>query len=524
MSTRNFVYYDNFNEGETGEHGDFLDGYRLFRGILIYRGTWHGTNVQRNIDGTISARPGLKKVALTGVPTGTVLGFGSTPVPGADGFFVIGTAVYGFDVLNGGAVFTYTGALAKTPTFPVAYCGVGTGVFITSQGDQTYFLDPVAKTCTAVTNSPGGTAICVYGDRLCVGNMGGVNANQVQYSNAYTPGNAPAQRYPFPAVANFFSVGDDFQVTGLFPQRTHLAISKQTGWWVQTGTLGVNDVQRHVLVADAPLWWTHADLQTSGRIFYVPLFRDEPAIFNGSVAAEEHHLRFANKTYVQPANGLTPAFAATRMVKPEDMFLTSTVANTAGANKAAVFHNGAWGFHTWGVNVAWAAYGNVNGTYLCDAGGVGVAPNVYIFPHELDRPVKSTDARANFGDASTTFLAASFTLPEWESRDGAEIVVRGVMVSFKKWNTGSLQNNHFDLTVTSLRQWNKPGNTVGQPSITKTFDEPPADTITDGQYHEKTYFFGDQSKGNGFRLDFANLRGVAIHKVQVIIDQLEARV
>lgn len=598
--TRQFVYADGFVEGEIGEQADYLLGWKLFRGILIYTGKFHGQNVQRNIDGTVSARPGLKKVAVTGLPTGAVLGYGTTQFPGRTGWVVVGNTLYGFDNDNGGAVFTY-GTFAQTPTVPVVGLQSGpTFLYLTSQGDGTYVADINAKTLTRMVNAPGGRVISLYNSRLVVANLGGTLTNRVTFSEPFAPGGTPQfawlggtttiapgsngatlpqttinvvdatqlttpnsttpvvtcrivtsagpQTVTYTGITGnqltgclggtgtmstggivdeqnltYFDCGDAWDVTFMTVQRTHLLIGKQTGWWVYQGEPGLNAVLRQALATTGPFSPLHGTSTQAGLAWYLPLFTDAPTEFNGSAVGQLRYLRFANRASV--TQELPPVFGAQALDQLGDVMFVSGAGNTGGTNLAAEFHNGAWAYHAFGVNVSGFIALGGQGLYLCDAGGVGVTANFYIYDVELDRPVKSSDTFANFGDNSTTANPTFIEIPEWESRDGSEVVVRSVLVGFKKWNTGSAQTNHIDCTVTALRQFRKAGDVHGgQSAAVRSWDETPSTTTMDGQYQEYNFDVGDQITGNGLRVRFDNLRGVAIQKIQVIIDIEPTRV
>lgn len=540
---RNFVYYDAFAKGETGLHGDYLDGYRLFRGILIYTGTWHGYNIQRNIDGSIGPRPGLFPYTLTGLPNGKTAGLSRSAFTAKTGIIVVGTGVYLFDTTNTASqAVVSAGTLGSAPTSPVAIVYSGNFAYLTNPGDKTYQIDLSAATTTAIPNTPGGSCISFYNQHLVIGNCtggtggGASNGNRLIFSDNYTPGNAAPNQYPFQAAPTFADIGDAWQITGLFNQRSHLAISKQNAWFVYQGEPAINAVVRQVNTNAGPLLQQNAFLLRDGLIVFVPLNTDMPVTFNGSAIQEMRHLRFANGVYVT-AGAIPASFGAIELNQPQDFLLLAGHDNTGGADKGVLYHNGAWSYHNFGVNTSGNLTKNAGVVIMADDGAVGAPPNVYAWPTDLDRPVKVGDSFGAIADGSA---AASGSVansnyvefPEWESRDGSEVVVRAVHVSFKKWNTGTTQTNHLECRVISTRQYNKPGTVQGpagfataqgQPSLWQPWDEAPSLTTTDGQYQHHVFKIGDQSTGNGFKLAFQNLRGVAIQKIQVILDIMPTR-
>ncbi len=533
---RNFTYLDNFAEGETGLHADYLYGWKLFRGILIYNGTFHGYNVMRYIDGSLGPRPGLRPLTITGLPTGVVWGFGKSAWPNKTGIVVInnaGTAqVYGIPLEGGGAA-TLLGSLASVPTVPVAMIPDGNQfVYLTSQGDKTYQIDLNANTTTAIANSPGGSLITIYNSRLVIGNMGGANINEIIFSDPYAPGVASPNQFTFQASPTFVLVGDALQVTALLAQRTHLSIAKQTGWFVYQGEPNLNASLRQITHSAGPFFPQEAMLLRNDLIYYVPLFTDMPAIFNGSTYQEPRQLRFANSVYTN--TGQPPAFGVCDSNQAPDVLVYAGKANTNGANMGWYLHNGAGSYHTFYVDLSGYCTHNNGNMNFCDGGGVGVTAKFYAWPSDLDRPVKVGDT---YGAITDGVVAASGSVanpnyvefPEWESRDGSEITVRAVHVSFRKWNTGTTQSNHMECAVVSTRQYNKPGApsgsvpAYGQSSGFQAWDESPTVAVADGQLSHHVFKFGNQTSGNGFKLILQNLRGVSIQKLQVILDIAETR-
>ena len=672
---RNFVYLDNFQAGETGDHGDWLAGYKLFRGILIYNGTWHGSNVIRYIDGTVGPRPGLRQITLGGfattltsansdaalpqstiyltsvegiaalgpividssdgdqtiyytgvdvaantitgctggtgdlttgnavsqqsIPEGQVLGYGLTQFPGRTAWCVIGTTVYGFDNENGGAVFAYQGSLAITPTAKVVGYQWGPQfVYITSQGDGTYELDVNNGILTRIPNAPGGSCITVYQDRLAIGDLGGVLTNQISFSEPYAPGGSPqlsfggehttiasgsdgntlpqstihvvnAAALNLPAGggqvtivdsngpelitctgisgdeltgcsggtgtlstgdyvdnsdAAFIQVGDAWDVRFMVTQRTHLLIGKDNGWFIFQGDINVNATLRVALQTWGPIDQDHAFATQTGLVWYIPLFHDCPTEFTGTAMSQLRYLHVDGDVYEESVFPAPPMYGASALGQVQDGIFVSSY-NASTPNFGVLLHNGAWSYLNFGVDISGYVAHASDRFYICDGGGDSVTPLFYVMLTDLDRAVKSTDNLARPGDANAEYLGNSLLLPEWESRDGSEVVIRAVLVQIKKWNTGSSQSNHLEMTVTSTAQeYNDGDSRGGESSITQEWDEAPSETEFDGQYQDLTFRVGDQGSGNGFRLEFANLRGVSIRKIQVILDQNDTRV
>ena len=422
----------------------------------------------RYIDGSVGPRPGLCPLTITGLTTGNVWGFSKSSWPNKTGIVVIehlGTAtVYGIPLEGGGAA-TSLGTLASVPTSPVAMVVDGNQfVYLTSQGDKTYQIDLNANTTTAIANSPGGSLITIYNSRLVVGNMGGANVNEIIFSDPYAPGIAAPNQFTFQASPTFVLVTDALPVTALIAQKTHLSIGKQNAWLVYQGEPGTTASLRQITHSAGPLYPQEAALLRNDLIYYVPLFTDLPAVFNGSTYSEPRHLRFANSKYTNA--GQPPAFGVIDSNQAPDVLVFAGAGNTGGTNLGWFLHNGAGSYHAFGVGVSgYVAHinGNIN---FCDGGGASATANFYAWPSDLDRPVKVGDSYGAIADGSTAASGSVansnyFVLPEWESRDASEVVIKEVHVSFKKWNTGTTQTNHMELAVLSTRQFNKAGSNSG---------------------------------------------------------------
>lgn len=551
-----FVYYDNFNEGEVGVHNDFLDGYKLFRGILIYQGTWRGENVQRNMDGTIGPRQALVPLgggnAITGLPNGYLQGFHYTGNPGKDLIVVVANRIFTINSFTGGPAqeFSYASTF-NAPASTVAFTQSADRYhYLTSPGDQTYCLDTTLMTCKVVPNAPGGTCITIHQGIMCIGNIAAGRGNRMAVSSPFAPGNPGETRYPFPVTPQYFDVDDEWSINGLYSQRTHLAILKQVGFYIATGDFQstANTSIRRVTTQDGPYSPNTAVRTGDGNIWYIPLFFDLPASFNGSQAVQQRKQRFAGGYYTFPNNFIQP-MGAMYGVQPHDVLFVAGADNTGSVQDTApIFtsprnvglhlHNGAWSHHTYGVDTSgYLAYGTQNGTYFASSGAPADHPYFYQMATEIDRPSKTTDGRGGVQDGVLGGNAASvanpnwFELPEWESRDGSEVIVRAVHVSLKKWNTGYNQTNHFACKVTSVRQWSKQSDNnihqtsqpYGQTSQIKEWNEAPGVTQADATRQHVVMRFGDQGSGNGFKVRFDNLRGISIEKIQVIIDVMPTR-
>jgi hypothetical protein len=513
------VFFDDFGRGEYGSLGSWKHGYTFYRGALLYAGWWTGQNVVRYVDGTLGPRCGLKDVTPTGVPTGVVKGMGYLDVPGHALWYCVGTGIYDMSEAGGGATVTYTGVLASAPTLPLAAAIAPAVTWVTSMDDKVYKLDHNAQTVTAIASSPGGRTACIYGERMIVAGTT-AHPNRVYYS-------APGDFTSWPAI-NFFDVGDSWAVVKVLPQRTHLLIAKQDGtWWVLTGVPGVNDVLRQVSANSSMQLGNLRATVIDDLVYFVPRGFDSPATHNGARHDQLRYLSFNGGVW-QEESGSTifpPVFTVTPVSQKNYASRSGDVLFHSSSSKSALLRDGAWSLHTFGVSCPWVVGGGNNGQdatapmlmFLCDGGGASATAKFYLWNPTLDRPPVKSYANESVGDASDTPPSCSFTLPEWFSRGGEQSIVRTVKVDFRKWNTNVSATNHFDLSVVALRPYD---NVTQAASAVQSFDEAGSAAGSTGAsvLQSKVFKFGDQGRGNGFQLVFSNLRGVAIQKVQVQLE------
>lgn len=503
---RQVVVYDDFSGGEYGSLGDWN----------APRDSFTGLNVVRYVDGSIGPRCGLVDLAPASVPTGTLCGFGFTNVPNKELWFAKGNTVYGIPGAGGGTATAYTTTFGITPTtvVPEAVDAGGIG-YVTVLGSTCYKLDHSARTVTALASTPGGTCIAIYGDRLVVANGGGgANPfNRLYYS-------AAADFTSFPA-ANYIDIGDTWGITGLYPQRQNLAIAKQDGsWYVLAGVPGVNEVVRQVSRTSSPRNPADGTLTSDGLIWYVPPYKDVPAVFNGSSVREIEHLSWAGGNYSE--EDLPPSFRAVAGKWAGDMAYFAGITDTGADNRMAQFREKVWSFHTFDVNTsAWAITGPLGSStyyFVSDGGGASTAAKFYAFKMSANRPPLTSATLESLGDASTTPFSATIALPEWWAKDGQEIKVRAVVVDFKKFNHGASADNAFTISVTP-RRLHEAGDGSAE---TESWSEATASASTSGTRDRFTGTF-ESVFGNGFQLSLTGLVGVAIQKVWVYLDPMPAR-
>lgn len=467
--------------------------------------------------GELGVRPGLIDRTPSTLPTGVVHAFGGTPVPANDAFIVQGTAARTFDIITGTNLKTAATALTSTPSGYCDYVNWTTDVYIASPTDKIYKLTPnTGATLPVLTGltSVGAGCISVYEGRMVAGNINGSNIYRLRWSDAFDFTSWPA--------ANFLDVGDNWHIASLAPIRDGLVVGKQVGFWVIRGTLGSNQVVRKASNARGPVRAYDMSVDFLDRVWYHPVSQTFPSMFSGAQVFPNTHLTY---TAGMPSGGSgTVPNPPPIGIAPVTGFSDGVLFVGDTDNKAAIFWNGVWTYHTFGVNVSGYVnkVGAENLVSFCDGGAVGVQPKIYLLNLGLDHPglESATGAQQRAGDASSTSLSGSVTFPEWWSK-GEEVRVAAVIVDFRKWDTGSATTNHFDLVVSALRQYDAASSTA---SATQSFDEAASSSSTSGTLHRKIMRFGDQGLGAGFQLAFTNVRGIAFQRIEVILDTEPVRV
>ena len=318
----------------------------------------------------------------------------------------------------------------------------------------------------------------------------------------------------WPAL-NYFDVGAKSSVRALFAQRGHLAIGMQDGsWWVRTGTPGASGELRRVSGGGVHPW--HFTAQAAAmlggdQIAYVPVSSDYPALFNGATPREERHLGLIATEGAGYVNGFDD-IKVVRGHRPDEWLYILPV-----YDRFAQYRHGVWTFHSLPAHItsAYVASDAQGRIYFCDGGAPGSPTLIYHYEVSLERPGQVGDTWARPGDDVDTPLTASFRTPQWWHPDGHEVRVRGVIVDFESYPTGSATPNGFDVTAAVLRRYTNPGELV---SGTQTWSATPT-----RDRHREHFGFGAQGRGGGFELRFANVRGVAFRSIVAVVDLWERR-
>lgn len=503
------------------EHADFSGGeYGRMEAWIAPKNMWTGTNMVRYRTGELGVRAGIQQIPVDGLVAGSV-GFLEIPLSSSRAVFGQGTAARSFNASDGSGLATAATPFAissGSPSLQAPTYRVTGFLYTTLFTDKSYQINATGATpiVTALTGSPGGRSIGQLGDRLLVGSISG-GVNSLRY-NGLTAGVSDFNFWP---ATNLIPVGNiNDEINGLYIQRTHLLIAKNEGFYVLTGNPGVNESLRQVSTTPGPSRQQRGHVDPLGRLGFAPVDYKSPAYFDGT--AEEIF------KYI-PVNN--PTTARTIRYLRDAMILTYTGVNVDTVN-ALLLVNGAWSVHDFEVPMPGSTSFMVaddaepvtnNGEavlVLCDGGGASTVPNFYWWVVDQSSPGIEGQSFQRAGDNSTAQVTGNVTFPEVHLQDADEFMVQGVIVDFRSWNTGGSLTNHFDVQVDCLRPYD---NTSPITSLKGSWDQAGALSSPSGTIQRETFMFGEQGLGNGYQLKFTNVRGMAIQRIQVILETTKFR-
>jgi len=511
------IVYDDWSKGEFG----------TMNPAKAPNGSWTGTNVVAYRNNRIGPRPGLKEVTPSTSPSknGPLLGLGFSPVAQTHNrpiFFILEDRVYAFDPTDATTLQSATPDLTVAPTdtdsqvvLSKESCRlIGDEVYFTIDNDSAYRLNlrttaasgagsqPVLTRITDSDPEGAGTDIELHRDRMFVCN-GGV---RVFYSDAATFGTWGA--------GSFFDVGAAYRIISMLSFRDALVFFTQSGVWAMTGSSPADGTFRRVAESLSPL--DKGAIITNDSIIYIPASRNAPVIFNGSFGDEESLLHLdAWKTTSSAAYGVQS------YGNRDVLFLSGTNGDLLWRKE------GAWTVHDLEVSAGpWITRYFDDNVLIAYEGTSSVDPKFYMLAMNLDRPAFTSDTWAQPGDDSTTPLTASFTLPDYQAPEGKEVRVRSVTVDYVKYRTGSATTNNIDMSVTTMFRENLPGTADSAESPRTIFNEAGTATAagTSGTTARAVARGFAGGFGGSYRLSFSDLRGVAIDRVVVEIEEMDAPV
>lgn len=539
---RKIIEHKDFTGGDWGRRQPWNAPKNSFKALnmLVYK------------TGELGVRPGLQNVTPSNVIAGQ-MAWGMAPVAGLSQYYYgQGTKMIIASALRNRTQTTQTGNFGSSVSGGSLYYAVqGQSVlYINAPAIGIYSL--IGGTLTQLVAALAGNGLAFFGDRLVIGEYSGTTS-QLRY-NGLTAGVSDLTSWP---AANIIPVGDkNERINNLWVQRGHLDILKfSNGFFVLTGQLGVNEVLRRAVRTLGPneVSLGGSTLTENDTVWFTAgQYHNIPAMFDGTSVRY-----FEDQLIPYQSNGL---FNMTSLAVSDPSGVAITVGSDTATSsvynktKLMLFYHGMWTQHELpdiGLNSQLVSTSNLTvfdpGEFtsatafpsdtssqihqvpaLVIANGSAATPVMYSLLLDTDRPgYQWSDSTPFFnfnaerpGDDSAAQVSGSVDFPEVHLSDANEFMVQGVIVDFRSWNTNGSLTNHFDLNVKCLRRYNDSSPFT---SLAGRWDEPGSLSSTAGTLKREVFMFGDQGLGNGYQLSFTNIRGIAIQRIQVIVDSEQLR-
>lgn len=489
--------------------GRFLDFSRGEYGSTNPRrataGQFTGQNVFVYLDGSIGPRPGMpdqSPALLAGsVPT-NFLAFGvGRSISTVWGIDTNGDAWWTSQPLGGDQWFKFPHSLATHPT-GLDWVDDGPNTFVASLDDSLYVLDLSGHDLRALIGAPdGGTAITRFGEHLVTGGAT-ATSRQLRWSD---PNNFDS----WPAL-NFLNLGNIHdRIESLQVQKNVLIVTMIDGRMFQiTGTLGVNEVVRE-FSSNAPRGTRiapHRVNQTKRSIIWRKGRVFEPESFDGT---QLHNIAYLDQ-WMRTELGATD-FIVTAGPQEDD------VCFVGGQGGALLLHHDAWTQHRFPPsaleqNPVLAFYDGNTLLAICRNFGVS-GPSVYTLDLGVEHPALQSLGQTTEDDLTGHAPVAFFTTPDIRDSAGRGLHIRLVNVRFTKYLTGGVDNNHFDVTLNLVDQYESEQPVPN--THADVFDEDPALATVAGVQQQKMFAFDPGGDIAAASVTIGNLVGCTINEIIV---------
>lgn len=509
---------------------------------------FRATNAWVYPSGGLGPRPPAQKLAITGLPQKKLNVF-IVMRGGGDFYYVFAFSdgtIYRAPSATGAAALVGTATnppcAAATSGDYVFFCSAsGTGSYITTSGGLTEAAIPQAQYIT------------FFGARLVVSDPL-VGVMRVSAVSDYLT---------WPA-ANAIAVGNTNEaVVGLYVQRNTLVLPKRYGSvWVLRGVPTVNETlrQEDQTLPHHLIWRATGGVVGQSNLWYC--VNRHMVRFTGAQAFLEERPDVPTKTGYDVFPWSDNVGAVLPLSDDDEFLVVGTMDKTGSAATRQVwFHarrpQDAWTRHILATDEfivngstlsglttsAWTGefvkvdYFLPGTALICtgsDTSGLGGrAPRVYALNSQQEHPYLPvgsqigplvTSATLNDGDTSLPVIAEARTAEHWD-QEGRQLTVTEIVVdySYNPNLTPASTYNKFDLTVEALQS---PGSTTVNASTSITFTPSGSGSTPDGSplvRAEQRFGVGNQGSGLGFRVRFADWRGIVVHRIAVFVDATEAQ-
>lgn len=468
--------------------------------------TFQGINVYPYDSGLLGVRAGLKRMTLTpALPA-------HNTVPGPLGFgAAFDGAIHVYldrDYQVNSTTFTTAawGALPVAPTTPIRYVQAGTFLYVLSNG--VLYKYTTTATVVAVSTPVPFSYIMRWGYYFVA------VARDTPWRIYFSTVSAAGAQYDVWGANDYIDIGTTESITALVPIFNTLYVGKRSGWNAVSGVLGTLASVRGAASGNGPVDPRLTTLTTDNRILYWPV-EANPAWFNGERVQLEPEQSIG-------ARSTAPFTGDTVVVTPTSRRLVMANDTPAGT-QVLTWANSSWTRHLFPAKLAALSPPDVQAgaNFPADIIYAALAPTVVgdavvigAYHHQLDRPGHTADTYAAPIDTGTTALVAGeVAFPSYWEPIGRQVQVRGIIVQFRKWASGVAGAlNEVQVRLDAHGAWGR-GPTTGE---THHWYEPCERSSTSGTDESWRINVGQQGWGNGFRLHFPKLVGVALREVIVL--------
>ena len=486
-------------------------------------GTYSGRDVICYADGNVGPRCGVQPLNIPGMPEGKLQGLGyfgpglnpdlrsfTDPVP----WIIVDDVIYSIPDLD--APPNSIGGIA-TPGGMVANVLVGAVPHIT---DPAIGVGRIPFTAFPGTEDVGGTSIILFGERLLWAGASGF-PNRVFYSDPLPVNGDPPT---FDANTNYFDVGFDTLIVGMWSLRDRIYIAKSDGtWWTYTGVPGVSDNLRRSY--DGQSVPAAGAVMGSTSVWFVGVGEDFPSYFNGSTVQAFPEQEALGRLYgqtPQPVSFYQPAVSVIPLSRRGDILFLAGVGVPAANRASLLLREERWSRHSVRPPIGVAVPGSDGFVLLSDGGSTATAPQFYTWRATgLNRPptggtgVYDVPATDPTGDYSP-----EFTIPEVVAGAGQEVTVRKVFADFRSYNETGLDpsDRQATVTVTPTRMYE------GSPPIVamKPLELGNTGTST-GASVPKVADIGQQASGRGALVTLSGIRACSIERLELEVEIMDRR-
>lgn len=511
--TARAITFDDFSRGEYGTLGPSLPPG-------VGPGWFTGKNVMVYANGSVGPRPGVRTVTRLGTwPDGIVRVLFPSTNASQSTFTQIGEHGRQFTTDLTALELTVTHEFNDDPipeptTYPNNGQHRGLGNWVIVPGDGLYRAKIDDDTVILADGAMNGRVMRFYRDRQ----LAAANSDEVWFSDPGPDG--------WDTFEDFFNGTSFNPVSAFLELRNGVLIPQATpNLDLVTGTIGTSSsVLRRVSSRAAPT--DPYGCASIGSEFVVMMGRGftYPMLYNGAAWEELRHLAYAgdDARATSADNGAVPAHTVIDLEFDDSWMILSGLDGDDSANRMLLAWGGARTYHTWETSIApFARRFNEGVIMLTDGGSATDPPEFYTWFPDLDRPGFVSDPFSQPGDDSDSPLDAYMHTPAWVAEDGQEILLRGAVIEFTKWNTGAAETNHFSVTVDARRRYSAAGPVTSTPQV---FDEAGSAATTAGVDAAVHLHFGNQGWATECQVKIDELRGCAIRRITPILEQRPERI